>query len=70
LTYFIQIKHKGNLHNSTTEGSGEALCPNSILACKLQKTRLKTLAHMQKNKKNIILEGNRPEIVEFCKKGI
>jgi hypothetical protein len=33
----------------------------------MQKTRLKTLAHMQE-KKNMILEGNRPEIIEFCKK--
>ena len=60
---------KGNLHNSTPEGSGGGLCPNSILARKLQKTRLKTLAHMQE-KKNMIFGGNRPEIIEFCKKSI
>jgi len=30
---------KGNLHNSTPEGSGSALCPLSILACKCKKNK-------------------------------
>ena len=67
--FFIFSSFKGNLHNSTPEGSGRRLCPLSILARKLQKTKLKTLAHMQK-KKNMILGENRPEIVEFCEKNI
>ena len=45
------LPFKGNLHNSTPEGSGRALCPLLILARKCKKTRLKTLAHMQKKKK-------------------
>jgi hypothetical protein len=62
---------KGNLHNSTPEGDKVPLSPFSILARKWQKTRLKTLAHIYaRRRKNIIFGGNRPEIVELCKKSI
>jgi hypothetical protein len=45
-------------------------CPISILAQKFQKPTLKTLAHMQKENKNMIFGGNCSEIGEFCKKKI
>ena len=44
---------KGNLHNSTPEGGAVCMPPFSILARKLQKTRIKTLAHMQEEKNMI-----------------
>ena len=46
------MKLKGNLHSSTPEGGDVGMSPFSILAGKLQKTKFKTLAHIQKEKKH------------------